>query len=145
MSSNNSIVKSKKSKPKYQKRNNIVINNVLKKKQFTKIHTTLPNNSNAGDNLSGIINLKSNSKLSLNLDEFINKNPINFNECQILSNNNKVIKYKNNLLDFKFDNKVNSYIMEINNTNYLQECEDISLNTPKNINHSKLNIINKIK
>ena len=35
--------------------------------------------------------------------------------------------------------------MEINNTNYLQECEDISLNTPKNINHSKLNIINKIK
>jgi len=145
MSSNNSIVKSKKSKPKYQKRNNIVINNVLKKKQFTKIHTTLPNNSNVGDNLSGIINLKSNSKLSLNLDEFINKNPINFNECQILSNNNKVIKYKNNLLDFKFDNKVNSYIMEINNTNYLQECEDISLNTPKNINHSKLNIINKIK
>jgi len=139
--SSNSIVKSKKSKPKYQNRNNIDINNISKKTQFTKIHTTLPNNRNVGENLSGIINLKSTSKLSLNLDEFINKNPINFNECQILSNNNKVIRYKNNLLDFKFDNKVNSYIMEINNTNYLHECEDISLNTPKNINQSKLNKI----
>ena len=35
--------------------------------------------------------------------------------------------------------------MEINNTNYLQECEDISLNIPENINHSKLNKINKLK
>jgi len=144
MSSNN-IVKLKKPEPKYQSNNNIDTNNISKKRQYTRIYSTLPNNSNIGENLSGITNLKNTSNLSFHLDKFINKNPINFNQCQILSNNNKVVRYKNNLLDFKFDNKVNSYIMEINNTNYLQECEDISLNIPENINHSKLNKINKLK
>jgi len=144
MSSNN-IVKLKKPDPKYQSNNNIDTNNISKKRQYTRIYSTLPNNSNIGENLSGITNLKNTSNLSFHLDKFINKNPINFNQCQILSNNNKVVRYKNNLLDFKFDNKVNSYIMEINNTNYLQECEDISLNIPENINHSKLNKINKLK
>jgi len=143
--SNNNIVKLKKPEPKYQSNNNIDTNNISKRRQYTRIHSTLPNNSNVGENISGITNLKNTSNLSLHLDKFINKNPINFNECQILSNNNKIIRYKNNLLDFKFDNKVNSYIMEINNTNYLQECEDISLNIPENINHSKLNKINKLK
>jgi len=142
--SSNNIIKPKKSEPKYQNTNNIDIYNISKKRQYGRIHSTLPNISNIGENLSGITNLKNTSNLSLNLDEFINKNPINFNECQILSNNNKVIRYKNNLLDSKFDNKANSYIMEINNTNYLQKLEDISC-IPKNINNSYLNTINKLK
>jgi len=140
----NNIIKPKKSKPKYQNNNNIVTNNISKERQLTKEHSTFSNNSNARLNYSGITNFKSPSKLSLNLDEFINKNPINFNECQILRNNNKVIRYKNNLLDLKFDNKTNSYIMEINNTKYLKECQDI-LNIPKNINHCNMNRINKLK
>jgi len=141
--SNNNIIKPKKSEPKYKNSNYINTNNIPKKRQYTIIHSTVPNNGNVGQNLSGIINLKNDSKLSLYLKEFINKNPINFNEYQILSNNNKVIRYKNNLLDFKFDNKVNSYIMEMN-TNYLQEYKDI-LSIPKSINHSNLNRINKLK
>jgi len=139
----NNIIKPKKSQPKYQNINNIDTNNISKKRQYTIIHSTLPFNGNARENLSGKKILKNNSKLPLHLKEFINKNPINFNEYQILSNNNKVIRYKNNLLDLKFHNRVNSYTMEMN-TNYLQECEDI-LSIPRIINHSNLNRINKLK
>ena len=142
--SSNHIVKLKKPEPKYQSINNIDTNNMSKIRQYTRMHSTLPNISNIGENLSGITNLKNTSNLSLNLNEFINKNPINFNECQILSNNNKVIRYKKNLFDSKLDNKANSYIMEINNTNYLQEFEDISC-ISKNKHNSNLNTINKIK
>ena len=117
---NNNIIKPKKSESKYQNNNYIDTNNIPKKRHYTRIYSTLPNNGNIGENLSGLVNLKNISKLSLHLKEFINKNPINFNEYQILSNNNKVIRYKKNLLDFKFDNRVNSYNLEIN-TDYLQE------------------------
>lgn len=139
-SSNNNIIKQKQIKAKNQNNNNIETNNNEKKKQnYTKkFQSSLLKNENSGENFSGILNYKNVHQIPL--DEFINKNPINFNECQVLSNNKKVIMYKNNVLDFKFD-KGNSYIMAINN---LQGCEDISLSAPKNIKNSNLNRINKL-
>lgn len=138
--SNNNIIKLKQPKAKNQKNNNVDTNNNVKNKQnYTKkMQSSLLKNDNSGENFSGILNYKNAHQIQL--DEFINKNPINFNECQVLSNNKKVIRYKNNVLDFKFD-KGNSYIMAINN---LQECEDISLSAPKNIKNSNLNRINKL-
>ena len=139
--SNNNIVKPKQLIVNYQNKNNIDTNNNAKNKQnYTKkMQSSLLNNDNSGENFSGILNYKNEHQLYL--DEFINKNPINFNECQILSNNNKVIRYKNNVLDFKYDNKGNSYIFSIN---HLQECEDIPLSAPKNIKNSNFNRINKL-
>ena len=139
--SNNNIVKPKQLIVNYQNNNNIDTNNNAKNKQnYTKkMQSSLLNNDNSGENFSGILNYKNEHQLYL--DEFINKNPINFNECQILSNNNKVIRYKNNVLDFKYDNKGNSYIFSIN---HLQECEDIPLSAPKNIKNSNFNRINKL-
>lgn len=141
---NNEKMKPKPSKIKNQNNitNNIATNNKVKIRQNNPIilQSTLLNSGETGENFSGILNYKNATKL----DEFINKNPINFNECQILTNNNKVIKYKNNYIDFKFDNKGNSYIMAINNINNLPECEDISFSAPKNIKNSNLNRINKL-
>jgi hypothetical protein len=139
--SNNNIVKPRQLIVNYQNNNNIGTNNNVKNKQnYTKkMQSSLLNNDNSGENFSGILNYKNEHQLYL--DEFINKNPINFNECQILTNNNKVIRYKNNVLDFKYDNKGNSYIFSIN---HLQECEDIPLSAPKNIKNSNFNRINKL-
>ena len=139
-SSNNNIIKQKLTKAKNQNNNNIDNDNNVKKKQNNskKMQPSLLKNENSRENFSGILNYKNVHQIPL--DEFINKNPINFNECQVLSNNKKVIRYKNNVLDFKFD-KGNSYIMVINN---LQESEDISLSAPKNIKNSNLNRVNKL-
>ena len=139
----NNTLKPKQSKVKLQNNNNIDTNNNVKNRQnyAKKLQPSLLNNDNTGEIYSDILNYKNTNKIPL--EKFINKNPINFNECQILTNNSKIIRYKNNLIDFKFDNKGNSYIMAINNINNLQECEDILLSSPKNKN-SNLNRINKL-
>ena len=141
--STNNIVKPNQSKDMFRS-NKIEINNNVKNRQIyaKKLQTLLLNKDNTGENYSDILNYKNTNKLPL--EEFINKNPINFNECQILTNKNKVIKYNKNLIDFKFDNKGNSYIFAINNIKNLQENEDISLSLPKNIKNSNLNKINKL-
>ena len=139
----NNTLKPKQSKVKLQNNNNIDTNNNVKNRQnyAKKLQPSLLNNVNTGEIYSDILNYKNTNKIPL--EEFINKNPINFNECQILTNKNKVIRYKNNLIDFKFDSKGNSYILAINNINNLQECEDILLSSPKKKN-SNLNRINKL-
>jgi hypothetical protein len=140
----NNIVKTKELKAKHQKNNSIDINNNSKNSKFyfKKVKSSFLNNGNSGEYFSGILNYKNMNKLPL--DEFINKNPINFNQCQILTNNNKVMRYNNNIIDFKFDKERNSHIVAINLINNFQENEDISLSAPKSIRKSNSNKVNKL-
>jgi hypothetical protein len=140
----NNIVKTKELKAKHQKNNSIDINNNSKNSKFyfKKVKSSFLNNGNSGEYFSGILNYKNINKLPL--DEFINKNPINFNQCQILTNNNKVMRYNNNIIDFKFDKERNSHIVAINLINNFQENEDISLSAPKSIRKSNSNKVNKL-
>ena len=84
------------------------------------------------ENYSKIVPIENNNIYLEKIDHFINKKPINFNESQILSTNNKIIRYKSDLFNSTNNKKINFNLnMGYKYLNKIKGNEDISINIDK--------------
>ena len=84
------------------------------------------------ENYSKIVPIENNNIYLEKIDHFINKKPINFNESQILSTNNKIIRYKSDLFNSTNNKKINFNLnMRYKYLNKIKGNEDIYINIDK--------------
>ena len=93
-------------------------------------------------NYSKVVSIENNNSYLEKIDNYINQKPINFNESQILSTNNKIIRYTSELFNQRSNKKINLN-MGYKYLNKIKENEDISINTEKEKGKSAINKIKK--
>jgi len=93
-------------------------------------------------NYSKVVPIENNNSYLEKIDNYINQKPINFNESQILSTNNKIIRYTSELFNQRSNKKINLN-MGYKYLNEIKENEDISINTEKEKGKSAINKIKK--
>ena len=93
-------------------------------------------------NYSKVVSIENNNSYLEKIDNYINQKPINFNESQILSANNKIIRYTSELFNQTSNKKINLN-MGYKYLNKIKENEDISINTEKEKGKSAINKIKK--